>query len=230
MYWSEDEVKPVYRIPDDIVDLLFKIKCPLLPVDHAYALSQAVLKVLPWLADIEHAGIHLIHGAATGNGWQRPGDTDEQIMHLSRRTRFIMRLPNDRITAARALSGKILDIDNYAMEIGDAHTRLLSTQTTLFARHVVAQADDSEDQFVEQSVGQLQQMGINIKKLLCGKLHTMQTANETLFMRSLMLADLEREHSMLLQQQGLGPERKMGCGVFIPHKSVAAVNAKTEDY
>lgn len=233
MYWSEDEVKPAWQVPDTVVDLLFKIQCPQLPTDHAFALSQAVLQILPWLAGTESAGIHLIHGAATGNGWQRPADvpsdSDGQILHLSKRTRFILRLPNEQINAAKTLVGKTLDIDGYPLKIGDAHTRLLSKQTTLFARHIVTDPADSETDFIEQSVSELRTMGIEIKKLLCGKLHNLYTPNKPIFLRSLMLAELELEHSILLQQQGLGPERTMGCGLFIPHKGIAPVNAEASD-
>jgi CRISPR-associated protein Cas6 len=232
MYWNDDAGKPTYRVPDDIVDLLFRIDCPRLPADHAYALSRAVSNVLPWFADDERAGIHLIHGAATGNGWQRPADDPADnrasILHLSKRTRFILRIPSSRVAAAERLSGHTLDIDGYPITIGSAHTRLLSTQTTLFARHVVTQADTPESDFIEQTVEQLQSMGIIIKKLLCGRLHSLQTPDGELFMRSLMLAELEREHAVLLQQQGLGPGRKMGCGLFIPHKGIAPVHTETQ--
>ncbi|MEK7361238.1 MAG: type I-MYXAN CRISPR-associated protein Cas6/Cmx6, partial [Pseudomonadota bacterium] len=33
------------------------------------------------------------------------------------------------------------------------------------------------------------------------------------------------EHSLRMQATGLGAERKLGCGLFIPHKSAAAVGA-----
>jgi hypothetical protein len=36
----------------------------------------------------------------------------------------------------------------------------------------------------------------------------------------LMIADLEIEESVRLQQSGLGPYRHLGCGVFIPHKDI----------
>jgi CRISPR/Cas system CSM-associated protein Csm4 (group 5 of RAMP superfamily) len=39
-----------------------------------------------------------------------------------------------------------------------------------------------------------------------------------------MLADLKPEESLRLQQQGLGPHRLMGCGIFIPHKGIDAVH------
>ena len=40
-----------------------------------------------------------------------------------------------------------------------------------------------------------------------------------------MLHDLKLEQSALLQQVGLGEHRKLGCGIFVPHKSIAAVAA-----
>jgi len=41
--------------------------------------------------------------------------------------------------------------------------------------------------------------------------------------RSVMVADLQPESAVLLEQKGLGPGRKMGCGLFIPHKGIKAV-------
>jgi hypothetical protein len=44
-----------------------------------------------------------------------------------------------------------------------------------------------------------------------------------IFTRSLMVADLEPEQSVRLQQIGLGAGRTFGCGLFIPHKGIKAV-------
>ena len=64
MFWSEErEEDKAFKVPDDIVDLSFAIRCKCLPLDHAYALSQALQDILPWIADEEAAGIHLIHVA-----------------------------------------------------------------------------------------------------------------------------------------------------------------------
>ena len=46
--------------------------------------------------------------------------------------------------------------------------------------------------------------------------------------RSLMLADLALEESMLLQEHGLGLERKLGCGLFLPHKDVEDLRRRQE--
>ena len=42
---------------------------------------------------------------------------------------------------------------------------------------------------------------------------------------SMMLHGLGPEQSLRLQQRGLGPHRLLGCGLFVPHKSAAAVGA-----
>ena len=225
MVWNDTAVEK-YRVPEDVVDLLFKIDCPQLPLDHAYSLSQAVADILPWLADTEEAGIHLIRGAETGNGWQRPEDN---VLHLSKRTRFILRLPQDRLAAAQALSGCNLDIDGYTMRIGAAHVRPLSALTTVFARQVVTRQDDSEAEFTDRSVAQLEALDITINKLLCGRLHTLHTPTETLYVRSMLLADLKLEHSVRLQECGLGAHCKLGCGIFVPHKSIQSVHDIAEN-
>jgi hypothetical protein len=39
-----------------------------------------------------------------------------------------------------------------------------------------------------------------------------------------MLADLEVEEAVKLQQEGIGRHKKTGCGLFIPHKGIKAVH------
>jgi len=57
---------------DEVVDAVFAIECRSLPVDHAWALSAAIQAALPWFADEPQAGLHTVHGAASGAGWMRP--------------------------------------------------------------------------------------------------------------------------------------------------------------
>ena len=45
MYWQEQNDKEKkYVVPDDIVDLSFKVQCKQLPLDHAYTLSKTIQK------------------------------------------------------------------------------------------------------------------------------------------------------------------------------------------
>ena len=228
MYWTEGNNQTAYTVPDDIVDLAFRISCRCLPVDHAYALSQTIVHALPWLAKEERAGIHLIHGAESGHGWQRPLDPHNEVLHLSQRARLTLRLPKECVAGARKLSGATLEIDGYPLEVGNATVRPLSTLTTLFSRYVVALEEEDEEQFTHRTADELTEIGVSMQKLLCGKSHMLRIADGRIFTRRLMVSDLGVEDAVRLQQRGLGPHRKLGCGLFIPHKGIGPLDAEKE--
>jgi CRISPR-associated protein Cas6 len=230
MYWNDDnERKPGFVVPDDIVDLAFRISCPTLPIDHAWILSQRLGQALPWLENEEHAGIHLIHGASSSHGWKRPEDPGSELLHLSRRTRLRLRLPKRRLDDARELTGKTLDIGGHSLEVGHSSVQLLSALPTLFARYILTREEVSEEQFLGAAASELRAMDINCRKLLCGIPHSHAFPEGPLFTRSLMVADLEPEQSVRLQQLGLGAGRKSGFGLFIPHKGIKPVKDQDGD-
>ena len=225
MYWNDDKDKtPGFVVPDDVVDLAYKIGCPTIPLDHAHSLSSALLEALPWIAEEEYAGIHLIHGAASGNGWFRPEDPENELLHLPKRTRMRLRLPKNRLQEAQALSGQTLDIQGHPLEIGQSDVFLLSSLPTLFSRYVITSEELDETGFLEEVAEQLMALDIPCRKMLGGITHTMNFSAGPVFTRSLMVADLGPEQSVRLQQVGLGEGRTRGCGLFVPHKGIKAVN------
>lgn len=229
MYWNDaKEKKPEFVIPDDVIDLAFRVACPTLPLDHAHALSSQILKLLPWMGDEPYAGVHLIHGAASGNGWYRPEDVSNEKLHLSKRTRMRLRIPKHRLEDAKQLSGHSLEIDDHRLEVGESSVFLLSSLSTLFSRYVITGADTDEAEFLEQAAHELGELGIPCRKLLGGISHVMQFPQGPVYTRSLMVADLEPEQSVRLQQVGLGEGRCIGCGLFLPHKGIKPVNDDKE--
>jgi len=219
MFWQEEVDEAQFLVPDTVVDMIFKIKCPTLPVDHAWALSEAIHHELPWFSDETQTGLHLIYGAESGNGWERPSQGDEPL-YLSRRTPLILRLPKERVEDAHALTGKTLNISGHELQVGEAHTRLLSMTTTLYCRHMVAEKDHSEEEFQHIAIEQLQALGLGFKKILCGKGTLFSTPQGGLSTQSLMVAGLSLDDAVTLQELGLGPLRSRGFGLFIPHKTV----------
>ena len=97
----------------------------------------SILKVLPWLEEEPVAGIHSIHGAASGNGWERPGRESGELLNLSRRTRLVLRVPIHRAAETARLCGQRLDIDGCVLAVGAWQPRPLKPADTLFARYVV---------------------------------------------------------------------------------------------
>lgn len=225
MYWQDEQDKTAaYVVPDDIIDLNFKVDCRSLPLDHAHALSQAVQAALPWIGEEALAGIHLIHGAESGNGWIRPDNPDSDVLYLSRRTRFTLRLPKERVEDAKVLSGQTLDILGNALVLSAPTVRKLSDQTTIFARYVASKNADDDEAFLAEMVGLLDELKIRARKMLSGRGHLLRTPQREIRTRSLMIAELDIEDSVRLQEQGLGPHRQLGCGLFLPHKGIEAVS------
>jgi len=223
MYWQDSEEQVRYQVPDDIVDLLFAIECRTLPVDHAYALADALRAHLPWLGEERGAGVHPLHVAESGNGWMRPQGPDE-LLHLSRRTRLGLRVPAERVAQARSLSGETLDVTGRSMLIKEASVRRLSELTTLFSRYLPAdEGVENEQAFLELAASRLGELGIRPRKLLCGTERSISTPDGMIRARSLMIADLSVEESVRLQQEGIGPHRELGCGLFVPHKDIKEV-------
>jgi CRISPR-associated protein Cas6 len=227
MHW-EDESKREneFIVPDDVVDLSFKLICKQLPTTHAYDLAQALYQALPWLKDEPEAGIHQIHGATSGNGWERP--PDGELIHLSRRSRMHIRVPKQRIEAVQTLTGTSLDIAGHALEVGESTIKPLQPQATIFARYVIMPSGLDEDGFLDRVANELRQRGIRVRKMLCGIGHTVSTPVKDFETRSVMIADLDKQTSIDLQETGIGPGRHLGCGIFLPHKGIKPVG-ETED-
>ena len=226
MLWEDDEKKPDFVMPDNVVDLSFKISCKQLPTMHAWELSQAMYEILPWLVDEPEVGIHQIHGATSGNGWERPADGE--LLHLSKRSRMNMRVPRTRLQEIQALVGEKLDIAGYEVEIGKPIEKRLNPLGTLFSRYVAAPKGLDEDDFMQWVVEELAKRDLKLRKMLCGIGHVIQTPEKGIETRSLMMADLDKDTSVALQEQGIGGHRHLGCGIFMPHKGIKAVG-ETED-
>ncbi len=227
MLWQEPQNQTPFFVSDDVIDISFQINCTQLPLDHAYDLRQAIRTVLPWLEnDCDTIGIHSIHVASSGNGWNRPDTNSSEILQLSRRTRLYIRAPSARYDDICRLSGKDLDIGGYPMQINGARKRLLTPSRTIFSRSVVGEDITDESQFSNWVVDQLQKNDITPRKLLCGLAHCIATPGENFQARSLLIADLKPEQSIKLQESGIGPGRSLGAGLFLAHKSLDPVGAE----
>lgn len=226
MFWQEDDKKNDISTSDKVVDVSYKIECKQIPTCHAWELSQALYQVMPWIKDESELGVHQIHGAASGNGWERP--PDGEVIHLSKRTRMHLRMPTSRIAEANELVGKTLDVAGYAVTIGKMTSKSIDPFATLFARYIVVSAGMGEEDFLQWVVAELASRDIQARKLLCGMGHEFEANGERIEARSLMIADLDKSTSVLLQEAGIGPHRHLGCGIFIPHKGIKAVG-ETED-
>lgn len=194
-----------------VVDMVFPLGGHSLPRDSAPALLAALQREMPWLDQEPLAGIHPLKLV--------PG-TDAEAL-LSHRTRLLLRLPRERTGAAAELAGRSLQMGEQIATLGLPHLRELLPHRTLYAYAVAAQADD-EIAFMQAMNDELQTLQVR-SQVICGKRQQRDWPGGALTTFSLMLHGLTQADSLRLQENGLGLHRLLGCGIFVPHKSAAAV-------
>ena len=223
MYWQEEsDPNEAYQVPDEVFDVVFKLSGIRLVVDHAQFLAHAVCANLkaPTCSQI---GIHQIRVAESGNGWERPSSAGE-MLQLSRRTKLVLRVDQDVYQDVLQLRNSELEIGGQGLKLGDSKLRKLSPLTTLFSHGIACDEDQAETEFLTDMASALHQMEIKVKKMICGTAHSIRSDKGSIFTRSLMVANLTPQESVLLQQRGIGGGRLMGCGLFLPHRSIDAIN------
>lgn len=227
MFWEEDEDKSLpYQTPDDVLDLSFATTCNELPIDHAWALSKAIIKELPWLQDEKFAGLHQIHVAESGNGWERPDNVLEETLRPSHRTRLVLRIPKTRLKDAEQLNGKTISIAGYPLIIKKPRKKPLVNASVVFSRYVLSDVNEDENAFLTRMSEEVREItGEKVKKMLCGKSYTLRTPEGELLTRHLMVADQTNDSSIQLQQYGLGEGRLLGCGLLLPHKGIKSLHS-----
>ncbi len=228
MLWHEDKKAAPFSVPDTVADLSFKLISKQVPLDHAQQLADAMKDVLPWINDEPLAGIHMIHGASTGNGWNRPEGVDGACIHLSKRSRMLIRMPKTRYSDIAALTGKTIRLGGNDVTFGEYQLKPLTPLGTLFCRYAIVGDDETEDEFVSRVAAEMKKMGINLTKALCGMGHTFHLADGLTRTMSIMVADLDPEDAVTLQQKGIGEGRTAGFGLFLGHKGIKAVGDSSE--
>jgi len=195
-----------------MVDVAFTLTGQRLPREHRRALAEVLARRLPWLADEPAAGVHRIN-VASGAG---------PLALLSGRSRLTLRVPRGRIEALAALVGLQIDFGEHTLTVGGgSHTRELLPHGTLYA-HVVAATDDDETAFLAAVDAELAALGV-VARSICGRRQPIGGEGSPRAGYSLMLDQLSPESALCVLEHGIGPHRLWGCGVFVPHKSAAAV-------
>ena len=193
------------------VDMVFSIRGTRIPRDHGLMLWRELRTCLRWLDAEAHVGIHAIRGALA----------NDDMLILGQRAALVLRLPQTRVSDAQSLTGRQLDLGGCVVQIGGARQRPLLAFATLYS-HLVCTGSDDELDFLGDVAAQLAQMGVACK-VICGKRRALRAEQAEIRGYGLMVHEVKLEQSTLLQQIGLGDNRRLGCGILVPHKSIAAV-------
>lgn len=201
-----------------MTDIQFDLQGSVLPKDNGYLLYQQLVRLLPWLETEKLVGIHAIHGAATGEG-ELVRDKGDLI--LNRRTKLVIRLPKTRVADIATLSGQTISVAGHSLQIGASKLRPITLHIPLYA-HCVTTGSDDETVFAAEIIRLLDDMHIDCR-FICGRRQSIMTAAGAVPGYSLMLHGMGIEHAIKIQETGLGGHRRIGCGIFIPHKSIRAL-------
>ena len=196
----------------DMIDVAFSLRGGNIPADHGSELFRLLAERLEWLAAESSAGVHPIHGGRTVAG----------EIQLGRRARLMLRLPRERIEQSYVLSGADLALGD-GVEVGGARLRPLFAHLTLYSDFVTTGAVD-ETGFQRDINAELERARIRCA-VICGRMRRARTQSAEIVGFGLMLHELSSEDSLGVQAAGLGAERKLGCGIFVPHKSAGAVGS-----
>lgn len=194
-----------------MVDVAFALRARALPRDHRWALARSLAEALPDLADDPRTAVHpvkLVHGSG-------------EPALLSARSRLVLRVARERTDEVRALAGRTLEVGGCELRLGQAQVRELLPHTTLYA-HFVDAGEADEAGFLAAMAESLERLQVRCQRV-CGREQVLRGPQHELHGYSLMLHGLREAAAVRVLEQGLGAHRWMGCGVFVPHKSAAAV-------
>ena len=204
---------------DALLDLRFRLDGMSIAVDYMDLLSQAIHAALPWFGDEPLCGLHPLGGLSPGAG----------VWYLSGRSRLTLRIPQTRLVEARQLTGSCLQVGADALRVGQANVRALQPMTVIYSGFVTFGPEVSgnpigEDAFLERCRREFAALGMS-PRLICGKACQARMRDGMLSGFSLMAYGLDAADNLRLLQHGLGRERKRGCGVFVPHKSMTVAES-----
>ncbi len=199
-------------VAGDLVDLAFPVAGRTVPPAYRSLLAAALAGPLPWL------------GRTPGTGMHRLNLSDGLGSLLSGRTRLTLRVPQACAQAvAAALTGQSFSLDGETLRLGVPVLRALLPHRTLYA-HFVDAAHDDELAFLARMEAELRALEVACRTV-CGRLQSLPTGNGLLAGYSLLLDGLSPEHALRVMCTGLGTHHELGCGLFVPHRSAAAVGA-----
>lgn len=195
----------------DMIDMVFDLEGGTLPAAYRFALWNALLRLVPQLAEEKLVGVLPLRSTINSQG-----------MLLAKRAKLVMRMPTTLAeSAASSLAGQQLDIAGNTLHVGAAKTRPIQPYPTIHAQLVTGSSD--EVLFVEDIRKQMAELGVT-GKLICGKRLSVSGGQRSIHGYSLVLHDLKPEASLQLQYAGLGDDRQFGCGIFVHYKVITGLS------
>ena len=192
----------------EMIDVVFEISGGTLPAAYPYALWGELSRLIPQLADHETVGVIPLRLSESKEG-----------MLIPKRAKMALRLPRELAEIVSTLEQKRLNVAGSELQLGTCKTREIQHYPTLHSHLVTGMEDEVE--FLAEVESALDSMNVKAG-LICGKRHVLTNGEREIKGYSLVLHGLTQEGSVRVQYVGLGKERQLGCGIFVPYKSISS--------
>ena len=208
----EEQHEDLELIQNPYIELAFPVIGQSLPIDHGYQLYSALKYRLMQLKDWNDISIKTISGKLDRN-------TRNQL-HLTDRSKLLIRLPSEKVPFVYSFSGKSLTIGKHKIRLGIPEMNFLQPKSKLRSHIVVIRGYEEPNGFLEAAKRQIKALNISTDiKLICKKDGTPKPktirVKQTLVGFGIEANNLNETDSIVLQEKGLGGKHKMGCGVFV---------------
>lgn len=205
-------VQSADRVREPIVELSYPVQGKLCPSDQGYGLRTASIDKIPELAKLDSWSLLTIPGIPEERG---------KIL-LTERSHFRIRVPASHIPLVYQLAGKTLHIGKHEIRVGIPTISMLQAASALKARIVTIKNGMEVDSFLNAARQQLEALGVkgelSVPMDKDGKpsRKTIKIKRFTIVGFTTLVTGLNDEDSLILQEEGIGGRRHMGCGYFLP--------------
>jgi CRISPR-associated protein Cas6 len=196
-----------------VLDLRFPIiQGRLLEVDHGHALHLALCAACAKVRRIPGLGVHAVRGV--------PGDRKGELL-LTDDSEVRLRLPAGSVPLVEDLAGAGLNVGGHGIRLGEPRIQPLAPVSALWARTVTIHF---QNPFRAAAQAQLEQRFAQDFPWGCFRIlraRTVRFEGRQLLGFEVAVRGLGPQASLLLQSQGFGGRRALGCGLFVPFPAVA---------
>jgi len=188
-----------------------------MPLDHGYPLFSALASQLPGLHERRDVGVFTLRGQSAAGDLLRLAPGALRI-----------RCPAESIPLFLGLTGKGLSVAGRSLTLGAPSVHALVPVPELSARLVTFKHALEERGFLETAYRFIDELTGGGCVLRVGRRRIVTIAGAKVVGFAVDLSGLSETASLLLQEQGLGGRRHMGCGLFLPTPESRAHEAAHE--
>lgn len=198
------------------IDLAFVLQGSSIPLDYGYALFGALSRIVGSLHGDRRIGVHPIRGIRL----------EPRRLTMVPQSRLRLRMPSEEVASYLAVAGSTLELDGDRLHVGIPRVEPLRPAPAVQSRLVTIGHLTEPAAVAESLFRQLAGLGVEGEIGFVPSPHpdragepsrrVVRIKGKRIVGYAVAVAGLTAQGSLVLQEQGLGSHRRMGCGVFVP--------------